>query len=428
MKREIPFIAKNLSANLRKFLYCCAFWTVAADEELRSEEQLWLIEQFGQEDAAESLEQFLGLEGNEFFDVFDSAAAALTDDERRKIYPFLEEWLLQCTEVDGVQDATEITIVNTIKGRLNLDSEIKRLFKATQGGGAASGEAIKISGHTSGLLSVSIIGDRIVSGSEDGEVRVWDAESFECVKSFRKHAGGVMTLRPYAEKMLMLSGGRYGEQSLWNVEDGVEVWNRQHRRIGGVMDADIDADSGRIVLVTNVGVAVCQELETGKMISEFHDRHRGALRAVRLLPGNRLAVAGDYYSIRIWDLKDGSLINQLSVHDDGVLSLDLSADGKTLASGSRDGIVCLWDVDSGECRGQLEGHSFSIYGVDFDAKGDRLLSVSWDHTMRVWDVGSMKETLKVESPDGLFSDGAFDKTDRQVVGAASDKSLYVVPL
>ena len=112
--KQIPFIAKDLTDGLRKFLYCCAFWTVAADEELKSTEQQWLIEQFGQEGATESLSHFVNLESDAFFRAFDEAAATLTDEERRRIYPFLEDWLLQCADVDGVQDVSEIQIINIV--------------------------------------------------------------------------------------------------------------------------------------------------------------------------------------------------------------------------------------------------------------------------------------------------------------------------
>jgi len=427
--RKIPFIAKDLSDALRKFLYCCAFWTVAADEELKSGEQQWLIEQFGQEGATESLSHFVNLESELFFEAFDAAAAELTDDERRKVYPFLEDWLLQCTEADGYQDVSELQIVNKIKGRLNLDFELKRLFESASGDTAGSGaEAVIMRGHTSGVLSVSIVGNRIVSGSEDGEVRIWDAESYECIKAERKHEGGVLTLAPCAERNLVFSGGRYGEVSLWSAEDGKELWRHQHRRIGGIMDASIDAANGVVYLVTNVGVAVSQDLVTGKTISEFDDRKRGAIRAVRVLPGGRLAVAGDYETIRIWGMPEGNLVNQLRGHEEGVLCMDVSPDGKTLASGSRDSKVLLWDIESGECKARLAGHEFSIYGVDFDAEGKRLLSVSWDHTMRVWDTDTQRELAKILSTDGMFNDGAFDKTGRQVVGGTSEKVLYVVPL
>lgn len=427
--KAIPFIAKDLSVKLRAFLYACAFWTVAADEELKSEEQLWLIEQFGEEGATESLSQFVSLESDDFFKAFDGAAAALSDDDRRRVYPFLEDWLLQCAQVDGSQDVSELQIINKIKGRLNLDSEIRRLFEPSSDNSAGmGGDAVILRGHTASILSVAVVGDRIVSGSEDGEVRIWDSSSYECLKVIHRHDGGVMTIRPYAEKKLAFSGGRYGEGVLWSVEDGSVVWSQQHRQMGGIMGADVDAANGQLIIVTNVGVAVCQDLKTGKLLSQFDDRKRGALRDVRFLPGGRIAVAGDYETIRIWDMEGGALLNQLRGHEEGVLCIDASADGKTLASGSRDNTVRLWDVESGECKAELKGHGFSVYGVDFDADGSRLLSVSWDHTMRVWDIGSGRELVKMESTQGMFSDGAFDKTGRQVIGGTSDNVLYVVPL
>ncbi len=74
--RKAPFFAKELSAQAQTFLYACAFWAVAADEELKSSEQMWLMEQFGKDGATNSLEEFVALESNDFFKAFDDAAAA----------------------------------------------------------------------------------------------------------------------------------------------------------------------------------------------------------------------------------------------------------------------------------------------------------------------------------------------------------------
>ena len=58
---------------------------------------------------------------------------------------------------------------------------------------ASSGECVlgPLEGHTSGVTSVSFSpdGSRIVSGSEDKSVRVWDASSGECVRVVEGTAG-----------------------------------------------------------------------------------------------------------------------------------------------------------------------------------------------------------------------------------------------
>ncbi|MDI6774275.1 MAG: hypothetical protein QME60_02615 [Verrucomicrobiota bacterium] len=80
---KAPFCAKDQSLNVQTFLYACAFWTVAGDEELKSAEQDWLVEQFGEAGATRSLEEFVKLESDAFSRAFEQAVKSLTDGEKR---------------------------------------------------------------------------------------------------------------------------------------------------------------------------------------------------------------------------------------------------------------------------------------------------------------------------------------------------------
>ncbi len=82
---EAPFYAKDFSTHAQVFLYACAFWTVAADEELKSTEQKWLKEQFGEDGATNSLDDFIALGSDDFFDAFYEASDKLTDEERTAV-------------------------------------------------------------------------------------------------------------------------------------------------------------------------------------------------------------------------------------------------------------------------------------------------------------------------------------------------------
>mgnify|MGYP001615966590 CR=1 FL=1 len=136
--KKAPFNAKDMSLNAKKFLYTCAFWTVAADEQLKPSEQEWLVQQFGAEGATKSLDEFIALESEEFFQVFDASAKALTIEERRKIFPRLEDWLISCVGSDAAVSDVEKQIIRKIMDRLSVYEESNSVRKPDDAGMADS--------------------------------------------------------------------------------------------------------------------------------------------------------------------------------------------------------------------------------------------------------------------------------------------------
>uniref|UniRef100_A0A7N0ZVE7 C3H1-type domain-containing protein n=1 Tax=Kalanchoe fedtschenkoi TaxID=63787 RepID=A0A7N0ZVE7_KALFE len=52
----------------------------------------------------------------------------------------------------------------------------------------------KLSGHTKAVLSLSVGGDRLYSGSADDTIRVWDIHTFQCIQPLSGHSGPVTCL------------------------------------------------------------------------------------------------------------------------------------------------------------------------------------------------------------------------------------------
>ena len=93
-----------------------------------------------------------------------------------------------------------------------------------------AGEAClrRITGHTSGVRSVSFSGDgkRIVSGSLDRTVRVWDAVSGECVLGpLEGHTGWVRSVSFSGDDKRIVSGSGDRTVSVWDaVSWGSACW------------------------------------------------------------------------------------------------------------------------------------------------------------------------------------------------------------
>lgn len=67
-------------------------------------------------------------------------------------------------------------------------------------------------------LAVSADGGRVLTGSADGEVRLFDLESREILKSFQNHEGAVLAVAASPDGRFFASGGTDGHLALWQVD------------------------------------------------------------------------------------------------------------------------------------------------------------------------------------------------------------------
>lgn len=114
--------------------------------------------------------------------------------------------------------------------------------------------------------------------------------------------------------------------------------------------------------------------------------------------------------VRIWVLRDGLLVRELTGHGD--LATAVSSDGDdVLASGSADRTARLWSLNDGRCLHTLVGHGGPVDDVALG--GETVVTASSDRTVRWW---------SIESGQPLHSH-AFD---HPVVSCASNGSGDVV--
>ena len=443
-----PFHARDLSLNAQTFLYACAFWTVASDEGLNAGEQEWLIDQFGEAGATQSLEDFVALESEEFFTAFDTGANGLTEEEKQIILPNLEEWLLSCATADGLEGPDELQTIEKIKARLSLDDvlrpaeetredsepmqvvEVEEPEDEPASAGPASVEERLLLGHDGDVTSVRVSGDGryLLSGSEDGTVRLWQLEDGAGKAVLEGHSLGVTSVRFMPGGARAVSSDRAGCVMCHDLSSGDTAWVQDPGRRGGVTCVDVSADGKQVALSCDVGTLSILDA-SGKELRSFGDRRKGAIHSVALSPdGKTLLSGGDDRALTLWDALKGKHIATLEGHEDGVTCVSFSTDGARAVSASRDNTVRVWDLDTREPVRVLRGHEFTVMSACFDAEGDYVLSASWDHTIRLWEMATGNCVYTLESLDGCFSDAVLCPGTSTIVGACADHAVHVVRL
>lgn len=107
---------------------------------------------------------------------------------------------------------------------------------------------------------------------------------------------------------------------------------------------------------------------------------------------------GSDFSIRIWNLKDGSLHKKLDGHKNAITALAWFADSSRLASSSSDNTAKVWSVETGKEEATLLGHTDRVSGVAVSEDGSRILTGSWDKTCILYDARTGKALRQLDPP------------------------------
>jgi WD40 repeat protein/serine/threonine protein kinase len=107
--------------------------------------------------------------------------------------------------------------------------------------------------------------------------------------------------------------------------------------------------------------------------------------------GKRLVTGGKEYTVKIWDVETGDLLNKLSGHNGDVYTVAFSPDGRLVASAGEDSTVKVWDSRTGDLLRSFRGHTGLVSTMAF-LDHRTLITGSRDRTIKFWDLAKLEET------------------------------------
>lgn len=106
--------------------------------------------------------------------------------------------------------------------------------------------------------------------------------------------------------------------------------------------------------------------------------------------GTRLATAGADGSVKIWNVRSGTQLQDLHGHSSDVMDVAFSPDDSQLASAGRDGTVRVWNASTGEQIKQLDGQTDGVRRLAYSPDGSLLASVGENQALNVWNAKTLE--------------------------------------
>ncbi len=228
-------------------------------------------------------------------------------------------------------------------------------------------------------------GRELVSGGQDGTVRIWDPQAARQIGILQAHEGAVWTAQFTPGGDRLVTAGSDGNVFVWdcNTRKKTRTFKGRMAFLSPTAPLMVVVDSNLLSWEPEGEIAIWN-YENGQKLGQFPDTGKSAAISP---DGRLLAVAQGEHDVRLWDLASGELLRTLPT-DEQVWSPAFSPDSRQLAVGSSRA-ACVWDLAAGGAPARLE-HPLRVWAAAFSPDGTMLVTVASDRAVRYFDTGQFK--------------------------------------
>jgi len=265
-----------------------------------------------------------------------------------------------------------------------------------------------------------------LSGGEDGHLRLWDFESFQCVRVFEAHPGAVNALAVNWGSMEAVSGGDDSVR-LWDLKQGgCQKSFSDSGDWGGSAVLDVQWDMRVVIAGCRDGQLRFWDIKSGNLERTIQ-AHPGGVSALSVDWERRRVSSGGDVHMKMWNLDDFTCLQKVSGHPGGIMSLSTNFEESVALVGSAEQSLKIWNLDTKTPRNLL-GHREPVAHVTADWVQGLGLSAGWDAQIRIWDLEKASLKQKIDCKFGRVRSIAADLAQMKATCGGSNGFVHLVDL
>ncbi|XP_074067588.1 WD repeat-containing protein 88 [Macrotis lagotis] len=272
---------------------------------------------------------------------------------------------------------------------------------------------------------------RILSGSYDKTVKIWDAATGVNIHDFEdSHTAPISECSLTADSKRVITSSFDKTIKAWDMERGQVLWSFNHESI--ILSCKISFDGKYVVCGLDVENAICViDANNGKIITYVKDHHDSPITTCCFNPDNlRVASGSSDRNVKIWDISaQATLLTIHEAHSNVIGDCCFTFSGHFLCTASWDKTLKIWDVYAGGFRSEgacvtlMEGHEGSVSSCLFTRDASLIVSGAYDKMVTVWDVAGGYRKCTLKGHQDWVMDVAISNNRKWVISASKDTTI-----
>jgi WD40 repeat protein/serine/threonine protein kinase len=232
-------------------------------------------------------------------------------------------------------------------------------------------------------------GTLLLSGSENGRIRVWSCAERRVLQELDGHKEPIFGLYFREDGKELLSVDTKGKAIWWDAL----TWETEESFTVEFAGGGAVSPDGRLLAIGAESALRWLNAKTGESLKTTPGPPHPIVRVAFSDDGSQVAGVSEYGTVSLWDSSSFELVATFSAHMQGAHGVAFSPNGRRLATGGgtdRDAIK-LWDLSTNRELMTLSGEGTLFLILAFSPDGRWLAACSWEGKLHLWHASSWTE-------------------------------------